>query len=714
MSISSSIKALINKPAGYLYFPFKNAFQPYLLLILISIGLYVNTFNHEVAFDDENVLHKNEFVIQGVKGIPALLTHDSYYSYYRQMGLDNSLPGGRYRPLSHISFAIEQEFIGTLPDGIVTDYSWDSNKNRIEETKEDTNKDGKFTEYDFWVKGSGFRHVTNVLLYALLIGIMYHVLTTYIFSNKKDMVFLSLLLFAIHPLHTEVVANIKSRDEILSLIFIFTTLGFALRYVKTFKRRDLILTAVNMLLALLSKEYALLLFGLIPAILFVFFKEKINLKEKGFWILLTFVGIASFSLIKFFNSGTLIAVPILFLYGGYYFAKQSKFASTRLIYGIGAALILYLAMRFSATTHQVDVDELSFANDIIGNPYLFATPSEIWASKIYIWFKYIELFFIPNPLLADYSFKTIPYSNFASPIVWLSIFTYLTLLILTVWSILKRKTWSLGLMLFIGFFIPITNLFIDIGATMGERLFFHASIGLSIFISMLIFNLIEKMNWTKKSTLLLLGSVLFIQTGAFAFLTIKRNPDWKNNQTLFIKDVTKAPENINAIIGAATSFYELGNLPKNKALKYLYAVKANNLYNRGISVYPKHFPLHNNKAINLYSIGMLDSALISSNKAYELSPTQTNILNFRFELSNHFMYLGVQQFEKKNFKKGMNYLVKSLSADKTNDKAWTNMGFALAQAGAKDKALSCFQSALQFNPQNQKAIEAIKGIKSGK
>ena len=712
MAISSNIKSLINKPSGYLYFPFKNAFQPYLVLILISIAIYVNTFNHEVAFDDENVLHRNEFVIQGAKGIPALLTHDSYYSYYKQMGLENSLPGGRYRPLSHITFAIEQEFIGTIPSGIVDDYSWDTNHNRIEDPKEDTNKDGLFTEYDFWVKGAGFRHVINVLLYALLIGIMYHVLTTYLFSDKKDMVFLSLLLFTVHPLHTEVVANIKSRDEILSLIFIFATLGFALRYVKTFKRRDLILTMVNMLLALLSKEYALVLFGLIPAILFIFYKDQINLKEKRFWLLLVFVGIASFSLIKFFNSGTLIAVPILFLYGGYYFAKRSSIASTRLIYGLGSALVLYLAMRFAATTHQVQIQ--SFENDIIGNPYLLATPNEIWATKIYIWIKYLILFFIPTPLLADYSYKTIPYFNFTSPLVWMSIFIYGALIVFTIFSVLKRKTWSFGLMLFFGFFIPVANVFIDIGATMGERLFFHASLGFCIFISMLIFQLIEKMNWTKKSILITLSLILFIQTGIFALLTIKRNPDWKNNHTLFIKDVSKAPENINTILGAATSLYEIGSLPKNKKLKYLYAVKANNLYNQGISTYSKHFPLYNNKAINFYSIGMLDSALVSSNKAFELSPTQTNILNFRFKLSNHFMYLGVQQFEKKNFKKGMNYLVKSLSANKTNDKAWTNMGFALLQTGAKDKAMSCFQSALQFNPQNQKAIQAIKDIQSAK
>lgn len=712
MSISSNIKSLINKPSGYLYFPFKNAFQPYLVLIAISVAIYVNTFNHEVAYDDETILHKNEYVIQGVKGIPGILSHDSYYSYYKQLGLENSLPGGRYRPLSHITFAIEQQFIGIIPNGIVDDNSWDVNQNRIQDPKEDTNKDGLYTEYDFWVKGSGFRHVINVLLYALLIGLMYHVLITYLFSTKKDMVFLSLLLFAVHPLHTEVVANIKSRDEILSLIFIFSTLGFALRYSQTFKRRDLILTMVNMLLALLSKEYALILFGLIPAVLFVYFREKINLKEKGFWLLLIFVGIASFSLIKFFNSGTLIAVPILFLYGGYYFAKKSTFASTRLIYGLGAALVLYLAMRFAATTHQVEIQ--SFENDIIGNPYLLAAPNEIWATKIYIWIKYLALFFIPTPLMADYSYKTIPFFNFASPLVWLSIIVYGASVILTVWSIIKRKPWSFGLMLFVGFFVPVANIFIDIGATMGERLFFHASLGLCIFIAMIVFNVIEKLNWTKKPILLTLVFVLVIQTGTFAFLTIKRNPDWKNNHTLFFKNATTAPENINAIIGAATAYFELSNLPKNKDLKYFYAVRANNLYNKGISIYSKHFPLHNNKAINFYYIGMLDSALAASNKAFELSPYQTNVVDFRFKLSNNFMYLGVQQFEKKNFKKGMEYLVKSLAANKENDKAWTNMGFALLQAGAKDKALSCFQTALQFNPTNQKAAQAIKNIQSGK
>jgi hypothetical protein len=131
MSFIENINKLKDRSSQYVYLPFKNALQPYLVLFIISVAIYINTLNNEVAYDDEVVLHKNEFVQQGLKGIPGLLTHDSYYSYYKQLGMENVLPAGRYRPLAFITFAIEQEFIGTIPDGIVRVDSWDTNKNGI-------------------------------------------------------------------------------------------------------------------------------------------------------------------------------------------------------------------------------------------------------------------------------------------------------------------------------------------------------------------------------------------------------------------------------------------------------------------------------------------------------------------------------------------------------------------------------------------------------
>ena len=709
MSITARIKYLINSPSDFRIIPFKNAFQPYFVLILVTIGLYVNTLRHEVAYDDEVVLHKNEFVYKGVTGIPSILTHDSFYSYYKQLGMENVLPAGRYRPLSLITFAIEQEFIGTLPDGIVTSNSWDTNHNRVKEAKEDTNRDGLYNDYDFWVKGSGFRHFVNVILYCLLIILIYKVLSEYIFFSYKDMVFCSVLLFAVHPMHTEVVANIKSRDELLSLLFIFFTLYYALKYVFSHNRYHLLLTTLGMFLALLSKEYALFLFVLIPAILYVFYTNHLDIKQREFWLIMLFVAISSISLIKFFNAGTLIAVPVLFMYGGYFIAKKSKKVSTHLIFALGVALVLYLALRFSATQHQVKI--ASFESDIISNPYLFASTEQMWASKIAIWLKYLKLFFVPNPLLVDYSFNTIPYSSFSSVNVWISIIVYSGLIIATLYAFFKRSSWSFGLMIMLGFFLPIANVLIDIGATMGERLFFHSSLGICILLMMLVFKIIERWRTVYKSIGFIIGFVLLIQNGTYAFLTIKRNPDWKNNKTLFIHDVQYAPENMNLIFGASSSYYVLANIPANSSEKKHYLLLSNTLAERGLKIYPKHDQLYFNKVLNYFLLDELDSCLITIQTLSKMAPNYPSLVKIKTKLSNRFMFMGIDYFQKGDTKKGMNYLMKALAADKNNDKAWNNMGKALFDAGAKDKALGCFQSALKINPENKVAQTAIQKIK---
>ena len=250
MSFLTSFLSLRNTKPDFLYIPFKNLLQPYVLLFVFALAININTFNHEVAYDDEIVIHKNEFVFQGVKGIKGIMTHDSFYSFYKQMGLESNLPGGRYRPLSHVTFAIEQQFIGTTPDGFVQENSWDVNNNNIKDPSEDTDGDGLYTDYDFWSRGSEFRHIVNVFLYAFTILLIYFVLVTYLFPNAMDMVFVACLLFTVHPLHTEVVANIKSRDEILSLLFIFLTLRSAFEYIKSYQRKHLAYISTYMFLAL--------------------------------------------------------------------------------------------------------------------------------------------------------------------------------------------------------------------------------------------------------------------------------------------------------------------------------------------------------------------------------------------------------------------------------------------------------------------------------
>ena len=88
--------------------------MPYIIISLLGLVLYANTFNHEYALDDTVVIVKNEFVHEGVAGIGDIMTKDAYFSYYRQLNSSNQLSGGRYRPLSIVTFALEQQFFGAV------------------------------------------------------------------------------------------------------------------------------------------------------------------------------------------------------------------------------------------------------------------------------------------------------------------------------------------------------------------------------------------------------------------------------------------------------------------------------------------------------------------------------------------------------------------------------------------------------------------------
>src|ERR1700739_128487 len=86
-----------------------------IILAVIGLFFYANSIFNEYALDDGIVIAKNEFVQQGISGIPGIMGHDAYYSYYHQMNANQMLAGGRYRPLSIVVFAIEHSLTGEDP-----------------------------------------------------------------------------------------------------------------------------------------------------------------------------------------------------------------------------------------------------------------------------------------------------------------------------------------------------------------------------------------------------------------------------------------------------------------------------------------------------------------------------------------------------------------------------------------------------------------------
>ncbi|MCC7028781.1 MAG: hypothetical protein IT257_00650, partial [Chitinophagaceae bacterium] len=208
-------------------------YMPYIIIALLGIGIYCNTFNAQFALDDDIVICKNEYVLQGVQGIPDIFSKDLFDSFYKQMNTTAQLAGGRYRPLSVATFAIEQEFIGTRENANFEKNIWDANKNGKEDVSEDVNGDGVYNDKDYRNRGFGMRHINNVLIYILAVSMLFIFLSTVVFKQNKLLALIISLLFLAHPIHTEVVANVKSRDEILSFLFIVLTFIYVFRHNET-------------------------------------------------------------------------------------------------------------------------------------------------------------------------------------------------------------------------------------------------------------------------------------------------------------------------------------------------------------------------------------------------------------------------------------------------------------------------------------------------
>ncbi|MFK7981868.1 MAG: glycosyltransferase family 39 protein, partial [Saprospiraceae bacterium] len=200
------------------------------LIFIVAFLLYGNTLTHEYTQDDAIVIYDNMFTTKGFSGIPGILKYDTFYGFFKVEGKDKLVAGGRYRPLTLVMFAAEYALFGESPF---------------------------------------IGHLGNVLLYGLL-GIVLYLLLIKLFRARGDLpsgellALLTTLFFMAHPIHTEVVANIKGRDEIMTLLGSLAALLFSLKAYQEEKNWLNIIAGLIFFLGLMAKENAITFLAVVP------------------------------------------------------------------------------------------------------------------------------------------------------------------------------------------------------------------------------------------------------------------------------------------------------------------------------------------------------------------------------------------------------------------------------------------------------------------
>jgi len=453
------------------------------ILFVVSFLVYSNTLNHDFAGDDPAFIADNKNVQQGIRGIPAIFTSSLFES---ETGVKD--PG--YRPLVSSFFAIEKALFG----GGARHYHW-----------------------------------MNVFCYALGCVLAFLFLKTLLGQEQIWTAFLAALLFAVHPVHTEVVANIKSRDEIFGFIGSVTALLFVLKYGIHRRAGYLWISTAAFTFAVFSKESALATIALIPLTLHFFSSMKPGAIVRT----------------------TLVHVP---------------------------PVILFLLMR----RHAVGDAEMGLTVMLNSLTAASSTGMRI-ASALLIQLKYLQLFVFPHPLSMDYSYRQIPLVTFASWQVWLMI-TILILSLSLVVVFLRHKKPAGYLILFYMISFSMTgNMFVLIGTTLAERLLFTPSLALCALAALLFHSLYSGIRHPvlKKAVAGCLAVLLL----AAAVRTLQRNRDWKNNAVLIPRTLETAPRSARAHFLMGREFLRAARQTGSGEQKARYLHEAIRFIEQGIDIF---------------------------------------------------------------------------------------------------------------------------------
>ena len=593
---------------------------------VISFILYANTLGHGFVLDDIAVIQENKFVKNGIYGIQDIFTTFYWQGYWNS----NS---GLYRPLSLAFFAIEWQLMPNSPF---------------------------------------IHHLGNILFYVasnlLLFVVLRHFFRTYSYWIS----FIIVVLFVVHPIHTEVVANIKSRDEILCLFFfLLSVYGLFCKKGVSWK----IASFFSFFLCLLSKEAGVLF---LPVLIFLLWNKFKNTKH--------FV----------------------------------KYTMSYIIITIGWLVVHQLVINsspYEKVNYTYLDNSLLACDDVLSR----------LATGFTVLGRYIINSFFPVNMSYDYSYNQIPCVTFLSVPFFGSLFLILLLLVIAFYYRNKCGFVSFGIVFFFVTIALASNIVFLIGTTMGDRLLYTPVLGICIAFVCIIFDGYKRFQKSSNTTPIYIGFiVLFL---VFFSNSFQRNKDWKSNFTLFTSDIHRSVNSARVNFNYATSFFN--QLPQDISEQQSQLPAIIDYYKKALEIDGNDKNSLVNLGVCYYRVKDYENAYKCTSKAISIDPNDTslfgNIADIYFMKSeyykaieyykkcissssdtyNTYNFYGTALFNLKRYNEAVTIFEDGLKKEPNHAQMWLNYGNALAISSRFKDAIKAFDKAYALNPNQRQALNCL-------
>lgn len=597
----------------------KNWLRVSILFVLSGI-LYFQGVDYGYVLDDAIVITDNQFTSKGVSGVWDILTNESMTGYFGEQ--KNLVQGSRYRPLSLVTFALEVEAFGMSP--------------RV-------------------------GHINNIILYGLTCIIIFWMLYLLLFNRDKNrntflgLAFITAFIYTVHPVHTEAVANIKGRDEIMAMLFSGLTIISVFHYINSKKLWQLITALMMFFLGLLSKENTITFLAIIPAAMYFFTSSKLKdyIKVMGLLLVTT---------------------------------------------------IAYLVLRFNVA----GVPDFSMEiTDVMNNPFYGTTGGQKLATISYTLLKYIGLSVAPIQLSHDYYPYAIPILNWGDYRAILGLLTHVGLVALLIWKWRSKSITSFAIIFYLAALSIVSNVVINVGTFMNERFIFISTVGSCLLIVFLLKGKLA--NWKPPIGKYIAYGILALISIGYTYKTFTRIPAWESALTLNQSAVIVSTNSARANSFMSTALYNAAREETDREKKKEMLLEGMQYANKAASLIPNYKNAHLMRAGMASEIHKLDQNLskllatfkdVGSNRPDIPFITEyieylrggrmsdNEIINFYYDLGYNQLLL-----TKNNNKWAMHYLSKAYEITKTNDAVNKAIGDTYKMMGDNVNATRFYQAA---------------------
>ena len=425
-----------------------------LLILLASGAAYANSVGNDFAYDDNTIISGNAIVTEG-------RVRDALASPYWPDMTDGV---GLYRPITSASYAAEWTLWGGSPAGF---------------------------------------HAVNVAAHAAVSLLVFLVLLA---LSAPLPALVGGLLFALHPVHTEAVANVVGRAELYSAMFV---MGACL----VFTRADNSpLVRVGRLLAI----GALFVLGL--------GSKEMSVTLPALLVLLAMLGRDEGTPIR----RVLSDIPVFLL--------------------TGTLLVAFLVSRILVIG--------SVAGEAPAAYLAGLSTGERILTSLSVWPHYFRLLVFPLDLVADYGPAVLFPALSWGPDVMLGLLMIAGGVFAAVRMWKKEPLISLGLCWFAVTILPVTNLLFPTGILLAERTLYLPSVGFALVVAGVVRWTGRERPGSLRSMLVVLGVV----GAAFMGRTVLRNPSWMSTYVMLSTLTEDHPESFFATRARARGLNEVGEV----------------------------------------------------------------------------------------------------------------------------------------------------------